>query len=248
MAHACPGRCELPDLGFEFSMAFQPIVDVPAQRIFAYEALVRGINGEPAGEVLQRINDQNRYAFDQCCRRRAIQLAASLHLDTYLSINFLPNAVYQPETCIRATLAAASEFNFPKDKLIFEVTEGEKVENKAHLQNIICEYKRLGFKTAIDDFGAGYAGLNLLAEFQPDIIKIDMDLTQGIESDLPRQAIVRSIVMVCRELNIEIIAEGVESRAELEVLRGFGICLFQGFYLARPAFEALPAVDWGAIA
>lgn len=98
-----------------------------------------------------------------------------------LSINFLPNAVYRPEVCIRSTFEAARVHGFPTEKIIFEVTEGEQVQDRAHLVNIFREYRRFGFQTAIDDFGAGYAGLNLLAEYQPDLIKIDMDLVRGID-------------------------------------------------------------------
>ena len=94
-------------LDFEFSYAFQPIVDVRARRIFAHEGLVRGTAGEPAASVLSRITASNRYAFDQACRDKVIQTASRLQMGSYLSINFLPNAIYRPELCIRSTLRAA---------------------------------------------------------------------------------------------------------------------------------------------
>ena len=90
-----------------FSFAFQPIVDVRDQSTFAHEALVRGVQGEGALSVLQQVDDQNRYRFDQLCRVRAISTAAQLGLTGFLSINFLPNAVYRPDLCIRSTLEAA---------------------------------------------------------------------------------------------------------------------------------------------
>ena len=151
-------------LDFAFTMAYQPIFDIQNKTVFAQEALVRGVNNESAYSILSKVNDENRYRFDQACRVRAIELAARLKIDTFLSINFLPNAIYNPETCIRTTMEASEKFNFHKDRIIFEVTEGEKVEDHAHLLSIIKEYKRQGIKTAIDDFGAGYSGLNLLAE------------------------------------------------------------------------------------
>ena len=116
-----------------------------------------------------------------------------------------------------------------------------------HLKGILGEYTRRGFKTAIDDFGAGYSGLNLLAEFQPDIIKLDMALLRNIDRDPVRQAIVRGILGVCQALNIEVIAEGVETVAELTFLRGIGVYLFQGYLLARPAYEQIPDVDWSKV-
>jgi EAL domain-containing protein (putative c-di-GMP-specific phosphodiesterase class I) len=226
-------------------MAFQPIVDLEARTVFAYEALVRGPTGEGAAGVLAQVHEENRYSFDQTCRVKAIELAAALGLPAtgaYLSINFLPGAVYEPRNCIRATLAAAKRTSFPIEKLIFEVTEGEQVKDRAHLKNIITEYRRQGFKTAIDDFGAGYAGLNLLSEFQPDIIKIDMELTRDIHKNAVRRSIVSAVVSVCAELKLTVIAEGVETPGEMESLLAMNITLQQGYLFARPAYEALPDV------
>lgn len=232
---------------FPFSMAFQPIVDVADGDIFifAYEALARGPAGESAASVLSRVTNANRYAFDQSCRVKAIEMAGRVGLaerEAALSINFMPNAVYKAETCIRASIAAAERVGFPLDRLIFEVTESERVNSKEHLIAIISEYKRHGFRTAIDDFGAGYAGLNLLADFQPDILKIDMDLSRRIDLSPTRRAIVQSILHVSHQLGIEVIAEGVETEAEFRVLREIGVTRFQGFLFARPGFETLPEV------
>lgn len=231
-------------LEFDFTMAFQPIVNLADRTVYAYEALVRGTDGSGAGSVLGRVNDQNRYAFDQACRVKAVELASRLQMPCLLSINFLPNAVYKAATCIRATLEAARRFSFPTERIIFEMTEGEELVDKDHLKEIVTEYHKHGFRTAIDDFGAGYAGLNLLAEFQPDIIKLDMALVRDIDSHRVRQAIVEGIVGVCRALDIQVIAEGIESVGELRHLHSLGINLFQGYLFARPGFETLPAVEW----
>ncbi len=229
-------------LGINFTMAFQPIVDISSKTIFGYEALVRGLNNESAESVLSQLNDSNRYRFDQAIRVKAIDLAKKLDLQGMLSINFLPNAVYKPETCIRATLEAAAEMDFPTDRIMFEVTEGEKVLDNDHLRNIFIEYKKHRFTTAIDDFGAGYAGLNLLADWQPDIIKLDMSLTRNVNSDRVRRALVFGIISICKELNIKVIAEGIETVEECLTLADEGVSLFQGFLFARPSFESLPVV------
>jgi EAL domain-containing protein (putative c-di-GMP-specific phosphodiesterase class I) len=97
---------------------------------------------------------------------------------------------------------------------------------------------------AIDDFGAGYSGLNLLADFQPDQIKLDMKLVHGIECCGPRQAIVRAIDQACRDLGIDIIAEGVETVEEYTWLANQDIGLFQGYLFAKPAFESFPPVHY----
>jgi len=236
----CAGGISAP---FPYEMAFQPIVDLRDRSIFAFEALVRGPAGEGAGSVLAQVTADNMYAFDQSCRVKAIETAEALGLavsGAALSINFIPGAVYQPAACIKATLAAAKRVGFPRDKLIFEVTEGEKVVDRAHLRGILEEYRRHHFRSAIDDFGAGYAGLNLLAEFQPDIIKIDLELVRDIDTRPVAQKIVAAMVGLCRDLAIEVIAEGVETEAELGVLRAMGIDLFQGFLFAKPGFKSLP--------
>lgn len=230
----------LSALEFGIKMAFQPIVDVDAGNVFGYEALVRGAEGEGAGAVLGRVTDDNRYRFDQSCRVCAIETASRLGLDSRLSINFLPNAVYRPETCIRATLEAAQTFDFPCNNIMFEVTESEPVRDPNHLAGIFAEYRNQGFITAIDDFGAGHAGLSLLVDFQPDVIKLDMHLVRNIHQDRGRLAVVRGTVATATELGVKVIAEGIEQIAEYEALRELGVTLFQGYLFARPELEALP--------
>jgi EAL domain-containing protein (putative c-di-GMP-specific phosphodiesterase class I) len=240
----CEGCRDPGLLPFEFTMAFQPILDVTTMRPMAYEALVRGSNGESASSILDQVDDSNRYRFDQACRVKAIELASKLgltkHEDCRLSINFLPNAVYRPAACIRATLEASKRFDFPHSRLIFEVTEGEKVRDSAHLKGIFEEYRRQGMMTAIDDFGAGYAGLNLLAQFQPHIIKLDMELTRDIGTDAVRQVIAEAVTLVCNKLGIHIIAEGIETQSEADFLSSLGINWQQGFLYSKPEIEALP--------
>lgn len=225
-------------------MAFQPIVNTSTSTVFAHEALVRGVNGEGAAHIFEQVNDGNRYLFDQTCRVTAIEMAATCKLPALLSINFMPNAVYRPELCIRTTLEAADTFGFSTDRLIFEITEGERVDDIPHLRDIVEEYRGRNFLTAIDDFGAGYAGLNLLAEIRTDLVKLDIGLIRDVHLDKSRRAIVRGIVQVCEELGTKIIAEGIETAEQLAAMKDLGVELFQGYYFARPAFESLPVIDW----
>lgn len=239
----CQKCKEDQQLGFDIAFAYQPIVDLQTRSIFAHEALVRGPNGESAFSVLSQVTDDNRYVFDQACRVQAIRGASELGLKELLSINFLPNAVYQPAACIRSTFEAAQRYQFPIERIIFEVTEGERVQDRQHLVNIFREYNRFGFRTAIDDFGAGYAGLNLLSEYQPDIIKIDMELIRDIDTSKPKQAIVHGIVAICNTLNVRVLAEGIETRAERDFLRDAGIGLMQGYLFCKPAFRSIGVID-----
>jgi EAL domain-containing protein (putative c-di-GMP-specific phosphodiesterase class I) len=243
--HGCKG-CKT-SLGFDISMAFQPIVDVEAETVFAHEALVRGVDGASAHSILSRVDESNRYAFDQRCRVRAVELAASLGMKSMLSINFMPNAVYEPTRCLRTTLEAAQRTGFPIERIILETTEDERVSDPTYLKHIFATYRDHGLRTAIDDFGAGYAGLNLLADFQPDILKIDMALIRDIAGDRVRQTIVGALAAVGNLLGIEVVAEGVERKSEALVLRRLGIRLMQGYLFAEPAFEALPSVDFSVL-
>ena len=226
-------------------MAFQPIYDAVADRVWGYEALVRGLSGEGAYQVLSKVSPEQKYRFDQACRVKAIELAARLFPageDLMLSINFMPNAVYEPAACLRATLQAAARSSFPTSSIMFEFTENEEVLDTAHLTNIITEYRKHGFTTAIDDFGAGHAGLGLLVDFQPDLMKIDMKLIRDIDTSAARQAVVAGIVGIAAELGITVLAEGIETEAEFLALKSTGIRLFQGYWFGKPAFEELPQV------
>jgi len=235
------GQCACGEgLDFQFSFAYQPIVDVFDESVFAYEALVRGTGGESAWSVLSQVNEQNRYSFDQVCRVKAVKLAARLGMKAMLSINFMPNAVYQAEYCIRTTLAAAKTYNFDTRKIIFELTEGEDLSSVDHLVSIIKAYQGMGFSTAIDDFGAGFSRYNLMTASPPDLLKLDMGLIRDIDREPNKQAVVNGIITMMTQLGGRIVAEGVESVEEYAWLRTRGIRLFQGYLFARPGFETLP--------
>ena len=241
---SCSNCVDSNELDFDFTMAFQPIVNCQNNTIFGYEALVRGLNNESAYSIISQVNDDNRYTFDQLCRIKAIALASKLGINTMLSINFLPNAIYKPERCIRTTLEAAKKYNFPTTNIMFEFTEVEKIEDSSHVERVVSYYQELGFKTATDDFGSGYSGLNLLADFQTDIIKLDMALIRDIDKDTKRQTIVRNCLNMFEELNIMALAEGIETVEEYHWLKSVGIELMQGYLFAKPGFECLPDVNF----
>jgi EAL domain-containing protein (putative c-di-GMP-specific phosphodiesterase class I) len=242
----CQGCRSSEPLPFDFTMAFHPIVDLGRGIVWGYEALVRGTQGQPAGQILSQVDESRQYKFDQACRVKAIELAGRLFPrtdETRLSINFMPNAVYEPAACIRTSLETARRVGFDTRRIMFEFTENERMVDTKHVARIIAEYKRLGFITAIDDFGAGHAGLNLLADLQTDLIKIDMEIIRGVTDSAARRAIIAGILVMARALDITIIAEGIETEAELATLRDAGIDLFQGFLFAKPALEDLPTVS-----
>jgi len=161
-----------------------------------------------------------------------------------LSINFLPNAVYRAEACIKLTLATAEKHGFPVERIIFELTEDERSSDLPHLKSIFTEYRKRGFITAIDDFGSGYASFEFLAQFQPDVIKLDMSLVRDIDTQRVKRVIANGLMSICQQLEIQVVGEGVETRGELEVLQDLGIELFQGYLFAKPEIAALPVANW----
>jgi EAL domain-containing protein (putative c-di-GMP-specific phosphodiesterase class I) len=228
---------------FPFSMAFQPIIDADRGRVYAYEALVRGPDGQSAASILEQVTPENMYRFDQSCRVKAITLAHRLHLEetgALLSINFMPGAVYSPSACIQLTVKTALSVGFPVKQLMFEITESEEIRDIGHLAGIAEEYRRLGFKVALDDFGAGYSGLNVLVDLPVDVVKLDMQLIRGIERRERALTIVKTMAEVCRAFGSEMVAEGVETLQEFSALRECGVNLMQGYLFAKPGFENLP--------
>ena len=229
-----------------FTFAFQPIVDTNVREVFSHEALIRGPSNEPAYRILGQVPANRLLEFDQRARIEAIGLAVRLGIVSRLNLNFMPQSLHS-RASILTTLEAADRFHLPIDRLVLEVTEGAVIDDQAQFAEVINEYRGLGLKVAIDDFGAGYSGLNLLTDFQPDQIKLDMKLVRGIEHHGPRQAIVHAIDQVCRDLGIDVIAEGVETAEEYAWLANQGIKLFQGYLFAKPAFESFPPVHYPEI-
>lgn len=223
-----------------FTYAFQPIIHAARREVFSYEALIRGEHNEPAGYLLQQIAPCDLHKFDEESRIVAIELAARMGLASRLNLNFLPLSIESSPTAISSILAAAEKHGICPEQLVLEILEKELISDFERFDAAVNEHRDKGLSFAIDDFGAGYAGLNLLADFQPEFIKLDMYLVRGIDSNGPRQAIVRGILRTCLDLGIDVIAEGVETNDEYDWLRNEGVELFQGWLFARPEFEQLP--------
>ncbi len=225
-----------------FTFAFQPIVDVDLGQIVSQEALVRGPNGEPASSILEGVEEADRYKLDERLRIAAIHLAAELDGPgvVSLNLNLMPHALELSPAALSSTISAAAEVGVGAETITIEITEREIIRNIDHFVEIANDYRGTGLRYAIDDFGAGYAGLNLLAEFQPDAIKLDRQLVSGIEKHGPRQAIVRGLERTCEDLGIDVVAEGVETADEFRWFRDEGIELFQGNLLAPPALRQMP--------
>lgn len=227
-----------------FSFAFQPIYDMASGQIVSQEALVRGPAGESAYSVLSQLTAPGIYQFDERLRAAAIRLAAKIGGPEalHLNLNLMPRSLEVSPSALASTLETAQNCGLSPESITIEITESEIIHDIEGFVAVANEYRGTGIQYAIDDFGAGYAGLYLLAEFQPDALKLDRQLVAGIERDGPRQAIVRGVLRTCEDLGIDVIAEGVETEAEFSWFRSEGVDLFQGYLLARPGFEQLPGV------
>ena len=121
------------------------------------------------------------------------------------------------------------------DRVVLEITERAALDEVKDVQERVARLRALGYRIAVDDLGAGYAGLNSLAELEPDVVKLDMTLVRDVHLSPTKRKLVRSIVALCDDMNIEVVAEGVENTEERDCVVDLGCDLLQGYFFARPA-------------
>lgn len=220
---------------------FQPIVRAqsPAD-VFAYECLIRGRLEDGcevgAGDILDAARAAELlFHLDREARLTAIRDASRFGITTPVFINFNPTAIYDPQFCLRTTVAAAKATGIPADRFVFEVIESDAVDDAGHLLRILNYYRDAGFRVALDDLGSGFASLNLLTQLRPDFVKFDRELVRNIDADPYKQKVVAKLIEMAQELDIATIAEGIERRDEWIWLRETGIQYVQGYLFARPA-------------
>ncbi len=166
-----------------------------------------------------------------------------MHIKIRLIKNFLPSVIYDPNVCLRTTTALIHKYNLNPKNIVFEVVESEEISDTDHLLNILDFYRERGFNIALDDMGSGYSSLNRLIRLNPDYIKIDMEIIRDIHKVELKQAIFKSLVSISKNANISILAEGVETRKELEYVVVNGANLVQGYYFGKPSEEPLLYID-----
>lgn len=237
---------------------FQPIVRAAEpDQVFAYECLLRGLNRDgsliPPMRMYEAARDSDTlFTLDRAARLTAIREAAAHGLDgaeTHLFINFNPTSIYDPAFCLRSTTAAIAGTALRPDRIVFEVVESDRIEDVGNLQRIAAFYRAAGFKIALDDLGSGYGSLNLLGGLKPDFVKLDMQLIRGVDSDPFKARIVCKLLEMARDLGVQTVAEGIETEAEWEWVRGHGADYVQGYLFGRPASPPpRPKVNAGSLA
>ncbi len=202
---------------------------------------MRGVGGRPASTVLGRVEPAARPAFElaivQYAMARAMVLGITVDLHVNLSPHVLTRTVGGAAEAAERLLRLAQAERFPPQRLVLEMTEGERIDDPPRLRRLADAARTVGLRLALDDFGAGYNGLALLAEVEPDILKIDMALTRGIDRDRVRRSILAGILRIVEGTPMRVIAEGVETVAELATLADLGVEEVQGFLIAAPAYE-----------
>ena len=218
--------------GEGLEMAVQPIVSVPEGTVHAYEALARfrlGSSSNPLHWFALADEFAVRDRLELACLRAGLKLLGDLPEGTRLSVNLSGPLLLDPR---RAELLRETPH---LDRLILEVTENSLLEDTP---GVVAEIERLigeGLNFAVDDMGAGYSGLRQITAVRPTYLKLDRSLISGIDSDPDRGALVSAMLSYVRQTGGHLIAEGVETEAELDTLRRLGVTLIQGYLLGRPA-------------
>jgi EAL domain-containing protein (putative c-di-GMP-specific phosphodiesterase class I) len=225
--------------------AFQPIVEPSEGKITSIEALIRGNDGGSPEQFFQAISSEDIYKIDLETKAWAFSLAEKIGIgDHKIAINLLPMSLVNVPNAVEFLVDQIGKYHLLPEQVVIEVTENEIISGFHQFHSAIKQLRAAGIGLAIDDFGSGYAGLSLLTRFQPDKLKIDREIISNIHLSGPKQAIVKSIVSCCTDLEITLVAEGIEKLEEWYWLESAGIKRFQGFLFARPQLNGVGQIHW----
>ncbi|TVS09698.1 MAG: EAL domain-containing protein [Wenzhouxiangella sp.] len=224
-------------VGSDIHFAFQTIMDSAALDVVAFEALVRGIRGEPAATVISRIDHDQRFAFDQACRIRAIEAASRNELDADLHLNCSDVKPANVELVCAVILHMARRYGIERERIVLELANLDTLCSRGQLDEVSKGFADAGLRTLADNFGRRNADLRPVALFRPEQLKLDRHLVQAIDQNLPHQAIVHASARLCRDLGIRLIAAGVETIEEFQWLQDAGIERFQGYFFSHPGLD-----------
>jgi EAL domain-containing protein (putative c-di-GMP-specific phosphodiesterase class I) len=219
-------------------MVFQPIVDLERGVVCGFEALTRFLKGSPEDWFGAAARLGLVAELEGSVLRAALAAHEQLPPDCYLSINLSPYAAHEP--VVRQALAAAPSL----DAIVLEITEQLVVDDYAKLALALAPARDRGARIAVDDVGSENASLNQVVMLEPDFVKIDRSLVTGLDHDRRRSAVVEAIGTLASRVDALVVAEGVETEAELEALVGLGVPLGQGFAFGH-AIPRLHAIDLG---
>lgn len=216
-------------------MAFQPIVSLEAKCAVAYEALVRSDEKgfTTPGPLIDYAERSGRMGeLGRAIRELCADAAAHVPRGASLFVNVHAQDLFEADL-----FSSSSPLASYAENVVLEITERGAIDEVGDIAQRVRRLRALGFRLAIDDLGAGYAGLTSVAVLEPDFVKLDMSLTRDVGNSPLRQRLVHSMVEACRDTEMRVVAEGVETVAELTKLRELGCDLLQGYHFARPSAE-----------
>jgi EAL domain-containing protein (putative c-di-GMP-specific phosphodiesterase class I) len=241
---------EAVDAG-QFTLEYQPVIDLGAHAIMGYEALLRWqhpVDGKvapldfiPLAEESGLIIPLGKWVLEEACRYGA-QLCQEMGRELNMSVNVSAVQLEHPDFVAHVEEALA-ESGFAPHRLILELTESVLLASGEHTQQRLAALKTSGITLALDDFGTGYASLSYLQRFPVDIVKIDRSFTATIESTTADLVLLRGIVDLGNALGLRLVAEGIQTRGQHEIVRGLGCHSAQGFYFGHPEPDALRTLD-----
>jgi len=221
-------------LARDLFVRYEPIVHLETAQVIGYEALTRGPARTDLANPLQLFHAAESagllFELDCLCRTLALERSSVLPRGKTLFLNCLPTSIGDPSLRVEGLRKVLENHGLRPSDLVLEISESESIENFGVFREVCDACREVGVRIAIDDAGTGYASLEAIMEITPDFIKTDMSLVRGIDSDVPRQEVVRALASVARGIGAQVIAEGIETDAELRALRELGVRYGQGFY------------------
>jgi diguanylate cyclase (GGDEF)-like protein len=220
---------------------FQPIFHLQTGEVYGYEALSRILGDSPFAGPDGLFQAALRFKLtpdlEMLCSSKALSRATELGMETILSLNICPSILRFPDDDGGEIAFPMKELYEVRDRVVLELTERFYIRNNELFTKTVDYYRRQGFKIAIDDLGSGYAGLKMLAQIEPSMVKIDRFLISNIHQSTKKMMLLEAIVCFCHKINALVVAEGIETKDELEAVRALKVDLAQGYYLARPSEE-----------
>jgi EAL domain-containing protein (putative c-di-GMP-specific phosphodiesterase class I)/GGDEF domain-containing protein len=226
---------------------YQPIVSLSTGNIYGYEALARG----PQSSYFATPNrlwefaekEKQLYALEKVARQRAIESFLPNNSNWKLFINLNANVIHDPQFTPGQTLTFLEKMNLTPENVVFEITERQSIDDYASFTKALDHYRKQGYRIAIDDAGAGYSSLQAIAELRPDYIKIDRSIIHRIDRNKIKEILLETLAVFAQKINCQIIAEGIETFEELEIVRRLGVHFGQGYLLGRPQPKLQPVPD-----
>jgi EAL domain-containing protein (putative c-di-GMP-specific phosphodiesterase class I) len=225
----------------ELYLVFQPIVDLASGRTTAFEALLRWHNAElgevsptrfiPVAEETGLIHEIGEWVMREACRT-----LGALHADSALrvAVNLSPKQFSHPTRLLDCVLDALRQSGLMPEQLEIEITESILIDDRPEIAGLINQLDRIGVRLSLDDFGTGYSALNYLQRFPFDVLKIDRSFTCQVPDSKANASLIRAIIAMAHALDLEVVAEGIETRQQAGFLLVYHCEFGQGFLYSRP--------------